>query len=140
MKPEDKVPSRFYCNFKVHKTYENSPPIRPIISGSGSITENTGKFVAHHLSKVATNHESYLKDTPDFIRKIEELNSKGLPENTLIVTMDVSGLFTNIPKEEGLESSRVSLEERENKDIPTEYIVRLLEVILENNIFEFNEE
>ena len=54
--------------------------------------------------------------------------------------MDVSGLFTNIPKEDGLESARESLDERENQEIPSEYIVRLLEVILENNIFEFNQE
>ena len=110
MKPEDKGPSCFYCTFKVHKTYETVPPVRPIVSGSGSITENTGKFVAHHLKEVATKHESYLKNTPDFIRKIEELNSTGLPKTTLIVTMDASGLFNNIPKEEGLESSRISLE------------------------------
>ena len=140
MKPDEKSPSRFYCNFKVHKTYEIVPPVRPIVSGSGSITENTGKFVAHHLSEVSTKHDSYLKDTPDFIRKIEKLNVKGLPKNTLIVTMDVSGLFTNIPKEEGLESARATLDEREKQDIPSGYIVRLLEVILENNIFEFNQE
>ena len=110
------------------------------MSGSSSITENTGKFVAHHLSDVSTKHESYLKDTPDFIRKIEKLNVKGFSNNTLIVTMDVSGLFTNIPKEEGLDSARATVDERENKDIPSGYIVRLLEVILENNIFEFNQE
>ena len=37
----DKEPGRFYCNFKVHKQHEQNkaPPERPIISGSGSITE-----------------------------------------------------------------------------------------------------
>ena len=65
---------------------------------------------------------------------------KGLLKNTLNVTMDVSGLFKNIPKEEGLESARATLDEREKQDIPTGYILRLLELILENNIFEFNQE
>ena len=138
MTPENKNPPRFYCNFKVHKTYETVPPVRPIVSGSGSITENTGKFVAHHQHH--QHHHSYIKDTPDFIRKVEELNKIGLAKNSIIVTMDVSGLFTNIPKEDGLESARESLDERENQEIPSEYIVRLLEVILENNIFEFNQE
>ena len=47
MDPEDKNPSKFYCNFKVHKNHKHkeTPPPRPIISGSGSITENIGLYV-----------------------------------------------------------------------------------------------
>ena len=35
MCPDDKVPGRFYCNFKIHKEQEHMkpPPVRPIISG-----------------------------------------------------------------------------------------------------------
>ena len=42
MDPTDKDLARFYCNFKVHKEYEpkTAPPPRPIVSGSGSMTEN----------------------------------------------------------------------------------------------------
>lgn len=57
---------------------------------------------------------------------------------------DVIGLFTNIPHNEGIESVRETLEEAkqkgEYKDMPTEFIIRTLEIILENNIFEFNSE
>ena len=47
MDPEDKNASKFYCNFKIHKQHTpmHAPPPRPIISGSGSITENHGVFV-----------------------------------------------------------------------------------------------
>ena len=48
MDPSDKTASRFYCNLKIHKPHEEIPPVRPIISGSGSITENIGVFVEHH--------------------------------------------------------------------------------------------
>ena len=81
MTPENKNPSRFYCNLKVHKTYETVAPVWPIVIGSGSITKNTGKFVAHHLAEVSTKHDSYIKDIPDFIRKVEELNKIGLALN-----------------------------------------------------------
>ena len=37
MYPESKTMSKFYCNFKVHKDYDHNPPVRPIISGSGSL-------------------------------------------------------------------------------------------------------
>ena len=47
MKPREKEAAKFYCNFKVHKEHEHmkAPPVRPIISGSGSALENVGKFV-----------------------------------------------------------------------------------------------
>ena len=53
--------------------------------------------------------------------------------------MDVSGLFTNIPQKEGLESTSVALEERIYKSVPTEFIVRMLEIVLQNNVFIFRE-
>ena len=41
MNADNKKPGRLYCNFKEH---EHLPPPRPIISGSGSITENVEIF------------------------------------------------------------------------------------------------
>ena len=51
MDPEDKNASKFYCNFKIHKEHTpmQAPPPRPIISGSGSITENLGVFVENQI-------------------------------------------------------------------------------------------
>ena len=46
---------------------------------------------------------SYVKDTTDFINKIEKIT---LPEGSILVTMDVSSLYTNIPNDEGIESIR----------------------------------
>ena len=42
MSPDDKGAAKFYCNLKVHKQKDHKelPPVRPIISGSGSVTEN----------------------------------------------------------------------------------------------------
>ena len=140
MCPESKTPSKFYCNFKVHKPHTHIPPVRPIISGSGSILENPSKFVDFHLKHIATKHKSYIQDTPDFIRKVEEINNKGeLPINAIIVTIDVKALYTNIPQKEGTLSAEEALNERENMQVPTEYIISLLKLILENNIFTFSE-
>ena len=77
MNPEDKTPSKFYCNFKVHKDHKHmeAPPVRPIISGSGAITENISLFVEHHIRDISTKHEAYLQDTPHFLRVIDKLNN-----------------------------------------------------------------
>ena len=143
MTAEDKNPGKFYCTFKVHKDHQEgtTPPERPIISGSGSITENIGKYVEHHIKDLANQHKTYLQDTPDFLRQIEGINKQGkLPPNAILVTVDVSGLYTNIPQQEGMDCTKEALDERKVKEVPTEYIIRLLEIILKHNIFEFNGE
>ena len=58
MNTEDKDPAKFYCNFKVHKQNEHNdiPPVRAIISGSGSITENISIYLDHHIKHTATEH------------------------------------------------------------------------------------
>lgn len=142
MNADEKNAGRFYCNFKVHKQHEHktAPPVRPIISGSGSITENIGTFVEHHIKDIATKHESYLQDTPDFLRIIRKIN-KGpkLSDRTILVTWDVKALFTNIPHEEGLVYMQRELEKRENPEVPSEYITKVMEIILNNNIFMFHD-
>ena len=51
--------------------------------------------------------------------------------------MDVSSLFTNIPHEDGISCVRQALQEETNDLIHTEFILRLLELLLHFNIFEF---
>ena len=52
--------------------------------------------------------------------------------------MDISGAITNIPQDEGAQAVGEALNKRNVKSVPTEFIVRILELIQENNIFEFN--
>ena len=49
-------------------------------------------------------------------------------------------MYTNILIEEGIEAFRVKLEKREDKTIPTEFMIKLLRLVLESNLFEFNKE
>ena len=48
---------------------------------------------------MAQKQDSYLKDTTDFLNFIE---STKLLKNTVLVSMDVTSLYTNIPHEEGV--------------------------------------
>jgi hypothetical protein len=140
--PEDKNLARFYCNFKVHKEYEHkkAPKPRAIISGSGSITENASLFVQHHIQQVSQSHPSYLQDTPDFLREIDKINDgPRLPKNAKLISMDVIGLYDNIPNQEGIDSLGEALEERKDPKVPTGFIQRMMEIVLDWNLFEFHE-
>ena len=139
---DDKDAAKFYCTFKVHKKHEpmTAPPPRPIVSGSGSVTENIAAFVDYHVKDAAKEHHSYLQDTPDFLRYIERINQgPALENNQVLVTWDVVGLYNNILHEEGLDSMKEGLDERNNPEVPTDFLIKLMEIILKNNIFDFHE-
>ena len=143
LQPGETGVGKFYCLYKVHKehTAPNTPPERPIISCSGSFTQNIGKFVDHHIKPLANTHQTFLQDTPHFLRELSELNeSEGVKDTDLLVTIDVSSLYTNIDQSEGLDAVKEALEERSEKKVPTNFIISLLQIILMFNIFEFNSE
>ncbi|CAM2112924.1 unnamed protein product [Caretta caretta] len=88
---EDKV-NPFYLLPKIHKP---GNPGRPIISGIGTLTAGLSGYVGFLFRHYATSTPSYLQDTTDFLRKLQSIGD--LPENTILATMDVEALYTNIP-------------------------------------------
>ena len=143
MLADEKDAAKFYCIFKVHKEHEpmTAPPPRPIVSGSGSATENIAAFVEYHINDISKEHKSYIQDTPDFLRYIEKINQGPiLEDDQILVTWDVVGLYNNILHEFGLESLQEGLDSRNNPEIPTDYLVKLMEIILKNNLFNFHDQ
>ena len=55
-----------------------------------------------------------------------------------MVTAEVVGLYPSIPHKAGLNAFREALDNRENKHIPTDNLLKMAEFILKNNYFEFN--
>ena len=51
------------------------------------------------LKKSLDEIPSYIRDTKDFINTIEKLK---VPREALLVTIDVTGLYLNIPQKEGI--------------------------------------
>ena len=62
-----------------------------------------------------------------------------LPEGVILCTMNVVGLYPNIPHGEGLASLHRFLETRDNKQVSSDTLTEIAEVVLKNNIFEFDE-
>ena len=70
------------------------------------------------------------------MRKLKGLGK--VPENAILVTADVVGLYPSIPHEDGLEALYTKLEEPEDKRIATEDILQMAKFVLKNSFFEFN--
>ena len=134
MVPVEPRPGRLYGLVKDHKPVvpgTGIPPLREVVSGSGSNTEYISAFVDHHLKQEVRKLPSFVEDTPDFLRCIEERNSKGpLPDHVFPVSMDVCALYPSIPWKEGLEALERAAERREDKGVPTNFILRLMVLVL----------
>ena len=81
--------------------------------------------------------KSYIKENNHFLNKMKKTGK--LPERAIPCTMDVVGPYTNIPHEEGLVSLFKFLETSENKQISHDTLADLAEIVLKNNIFEFDD-
>ena len=115
------------------------PPLRPVESASGTTFENSSHFVDYHSNHLVKDIPSFIEDTPDLLRFIESENQKGpQPAGCVPVTLDVTALYTNIPIDEGMHYFQEFLDKREDKTVPTAFLITLLGMVLSCNILTFD--
>ena len=124
----------FYILPKIHKT---NNPGRPVVSSVNSHTEKISAYVDDYLRPLAECLPSYICDTTDFIKRLRALGK--LPKNSLLVTLDVSSLYTNIATDEGLTIVREELGKSRQNNPSAETITLLLEKVLKLNNFTFGD-
>ena len=95
-------------------------------------------FVDVHTKHLVPELPAYLQDTPDLLRQFETLKESNLPHGSFLVSIDVVGLYTNIPHDEGINSLKLALNKRKNTEVPSDFLAKLLSLVLKYNIFEFN--
>uniref|UniRef100_A0A8C4VK70 Reverse transcriptase domain-containing protein n=1 Tax=Gopherus evgoodei TaxID=1825980 RepID=A0A8C4VK70_9SAUR len=128
--PLEPRPGLFYLLPKIHKP---GNPGRPIILGFGTLTEGLSGYVDCLLRPYATSTPSYLRDTTDFLRKLQCIGD--LPENTILATMDVEAVFTNIPHTDRIQAVRNSIPD----DATAQLAAELCPFILTHNYFKFDD-
>ena len=123
---------------RLHKrVHKPGNPGRPIVSSNSHPTERLSHFVDYHLQPLVHKLPSFVKDTNDFLNKL--LTIGNLPASSLLVTLDVSSLYTNIPNKEGINACEHSLRTSSHKTIPTSTLCGLIRMILTMNNFSFND-
>lgn len=136
-------PRLFYILPKIHKeiskwdTEYKIPPGRPIVSDCSSETYFSAEFIDFYLNPLSTRHASYIKDTYDFLQKIQPLH---IPADSLLFTMDIDSLYTNIDIAEGLQAIKIAFAKYPDSRRPDKELLQLLEINLTKNDFEFNGE
>jgi hypothetical protein len=121
---------------KVHKP---DVPGRPIISGCEGPTVRLSEYVDIYLKPLIQYIQSNVKDSTDFLKRIFKLNDT-LPKDFILITIDVKSLYTNIPNREGIYASTNHLNKYDTTGVNIQMIQKMLELILDNNYFEFDNE
>lgn len=121
---------------KIHKSLIN-PPGRPIVSGSDSLLQPLGVYLDSLLQPLASSTPSYLRDTTDFLSKLESLEFK--PE-FLLACFDVQSLYTSIPNNDGMSAVRWICEINNcTLGSNTDFSLLLLDTVLNQNYFRFQD-
>ena len=115
---------------KVHKEGNTG---RPVVSSIDCHTTKISKYIDNQLQPHVKEFKSYVKDSTDFIWKINSMEK--IPDNSILVTMDVRSLYTYIPNKEGIEAVEKTLK---RKNIGTRIISTFLRLVLTLNNFVFN--
>ena len=97
-------------------------------------------MVALATPQVATSSPGYVKDTTHMLNILDSFRFSNDGGQRLVLTMDIKSLYTVIPNDEGLVSLEYLLDKREAKNPPTDTLLRMAELVLTLNTFEFNGE
>lgn len=124
----------FYLLPKIHK---EGNPGRPVISSIDCHTSKISEYVDYYLQPFAKQLSSYVKDTTDFINKLKHFSDQK-DKDTILVTLDVKSLYTNIPNQEGIEAVKSTLYQSDKRSMAP-VITSFLWLILTLNNFTFND-
>ena len=137
LKVQTPTASRFYMLPKIHKA---NNPGRPITSGNNSPTEKISIYVDTHLKPIVSKLDSFVKDDMEFLQHIQTINDNHiLKDESILCTMDVTSLYTNIPHDDGIRACKEALNARDKQCPATSFLSILIKLILTLNNFVFND-
>lgn len=117
----------------------NRIPGRPIISQCQTPTERIAKFLDIHLLPFVQRQSSYIQDTPAFLRSLEKLK---VPKDAYLISFDCAGMYSQLFFHEILQAVEATLPQWiETPPLPKiekKYLLKIIKIILENNVFEFD--
>jgi hypothetical protein len=139
----DQVKDRiFYTLPKIHKppstwTEERIPPGRPIVGNTHSEDTAVSKFIDSFLQPIVSQQPYILKNSEELLAA---LNNVTVKENSILFSLDVKSLFTNIPLAKGIGVVQDFLRKfpDPSRKRPDKYFIELLKISLFKNDFSFN--
>ena len=123
---------KFYTTPKIHK---KGIPRPSVICSVDCHTSNFSRYIEYHLQPTFKQVLSKVKDNSDFINKVKDL---GLPKDSILASLDVQSLYTNIPTAEGIVVLRRLHEKYKLRTLAAKLLATILRLIFTLNNFIFN--
>ena len=101
-------------------------PGRTLVPGIGTLTEYVSSCLDRELQPLLSNTPHYIKDTTEFFEELSRIDN--LPDNTTLVTLEVTALYFCIPHNDSIGTvSNIEILER-YKLSPAMTFVNLLDL------------
>ena len=104
LRPSGSQPPRIYGLPKIHKP---EFPLRPIVSCIGAPSYQLSKHNASLISPLAGKTDSHMKNSKHFVELMVGLR---VEEDEMLVSFNVTSLFTNVPINEAVQVIRDKLQ------------------------------
>jgi len=105
------------------------------LSDCNSESTRICEFIDYYLQPLACRHDSYIKDTYDFINRVRDVE---IDPNCLPITADVESLYNNMKIDLILKSIKEIFHLYPDRTRPDKDILEVLEIKLRNNDFVFD--
>ena len=122
---------RTSCIYFLPKIHKPNNPGRPIVSAYSCPTELISSYLDRIMTPIVKSLPSYIKDSTHALQIFRDFNFSG--QDKLIFTMDITSLYTVIPKSEGLQALKHFFDQRTVKEPSSETLLRLAELVLTLN-------
>ena len=93
-------------------------------------------YVDYYLQPVVKKIPSHAKDTKNVTQKLNQIEE--VPEDSLLLMLDVKSLYTNIPNNKGIKVVKKVYDKHPNKTVSIKVMTTFLSLILTLNNFRFN--
>ncbi|BHF70575.1 hypothetical protein SprV_0301362700 [Sparganum proliferum] len=105
-RPQDTALARFYGLPKVHK---DGASLRPIVSLKGTPTYGLAKWLFRRLKFLTAESDTTVSSSAQFLEKLKGVT---LHPNEVMVSFDVTSLFTSIPQDLAIETLELLLQSK----------------------------
>ena len=133
----------FYGPPKLHKKWSGEyPKTRPVVAKVNSFIEIASKYIDHYLSFLIPSVKSYLKDSFTLLEDLKNLPDQKLHPKYKFITADAISMYTNIHTGHGINTIEKYINDQQHTidiDFPAKLIIKLLKIVMENNVFRFGD-